>query len=78
MSEMQTPRQLVATIRADWKNPYFGAVPYLDALATLDSWDQSYMYDDAKGLGMYLLSNLRTYKGETAKAVKATLKEVTK
>ena len=78
MQDTMTPAQLVAAIRADWKSPYFGAVPYLEALEGLDSWDQTFGCEDARFLGMYLLGNLRTYKGDTARQVKAILKQVTK
>jgi hypothetical protein len=37
---------IAAEIKTDWKNVYFGAVPYLDAMATLDSVHQSYYAED--------------------------------
>jgi hypothetical protein len=73
-----TPGDLVRIINADWANPYFGAVPYLDALEGLTTWDCSVEFESARALAPYLLNNLRTYKGETARFVKAQLKEVSK
>jgi hypothetical protein len=73
-----TPAEIVAAIRADWAKPSYAAVPYLDALANLQSWDARYMYDTARGLAAYLLANLGSYRGPVAKSVKATLREVSK
>lgn len=76
MQALQTPGEIVRTIRADWRNPYFGAVPYLDALEGLTTWDCTVEFESARALAPYLLNNLKTYKGETARFVKAQLKEV--
>jgi len=63
-------------IRNDWKNVYFGAVPYLEAMQTLDSIDDNYMFDSGKSVVIYFLSNATTWKGETARRVKAELKKM--
>ena len=63
-------------IRADWKKPYFGAVPYLDAMLSLDSIDDEYYYDSAETIVIYFLSNAATYRGETAKRIKLELKSI--
>lgn len=36
----RTLREIAAEIVADWKKPYFGAVPYIDALGQLESVNQ--------------------------------------
>jgi len=61
-------------IRNDWKNVYFGAVPYLEAMQTLDSINDNYMFDSGKTVVIYFLSNATTWKGETARRVKKELK----
>ena len=61
-------------IRIDWVKPYFGAVPYLDAMETLNTIRDSYYYDDASDIVRYFLANATTWKGETARAIKAELK----
>jgi hypothetical protein len=61
-------------IRADWKKPYFGAVPYLQAMQGLQSIDDKFGFDDARGIVLYFLSNATTWRGEKAKAIKAELK----
>lgn len=70
--------QIAAEIRADWKNPYFGAVPYLSAMSTLSDVREKYIYDDGKSIVLYFLSNATTWRGETARRVKAELKEICK
>ena len=59
-------------------NVWFGAQPYLDAMGTLTSMRDTYGYDDAKSIVIYFLGNAQTWKGETAKAVKAELKAMLK
>ena len=61
-------------IRRDWKNVNYGAVPYLDAMRDLDSINDKYGADDARMIVAYFLSNATTWRGETAKAIKAELK----
>jgi len=70
------PRSLstiAAEIRRDWRNPYFGAVPYLAAMAQLDSIGDNYGADSAQSVVLYFLSNASSWRGETARRVKAEL-----
>ncbi len=73
----RSPREIVADILANWSNPYFGAVPYLAALETLETWESYYGYDHAQSLGLYLLGNLQGFRGPEAKRLKAELKAAT-
>lgn len=66
--------QIASIIRSDWKKVYFGAVPYLEAMETLETIDQKYGLDDGKTIVLYFLSNAGTWRGEVAKAVKTELK----
>ena len=61
-------------IKADWKKVYFGAVPYLDAMHSLNSIDDDYYYDSGKSVVRYFLANAGTWRGDTARRVKAELK----
>ena len=70
--------EIAAEIRADWKNVYFGAEPYLDAMSSLDSINDSYGQDSAKSIVAYFLSNATSWRGETARRVKKELKELSK
>lgn len=65
-------------IRRDWKKVYFGAVPYLDAMDSLDKITDRYGEDSAKSIVLYFLSNAAQWRGETAKRVKAELKVLVK
>ena len=70
--------EIANEIRKDWKNVYFGAKPYLDAMACLNSINDSYGWDSAKSIVLYFLGNASTWRGETAKRIKAELKAMTK
>ena len=70
--------EIANEISNDWKKVYFGAVPYLDAMKTLRSINDNYFYDSAKSVVLYFLANAQTWKGETARRVKAELKEMIK
>jgi len=70
--------EIASEIRKDWTKVYFGAKPYLDAMASLKSITDSYYYDTAKSIILYFLANAQTWRGETAKQIKAELKAMTK
>lgn len=70
--------EIAREIRRDWKSPYFGAVPYLDALSSLNRISDNYMLDSAKSIVLYFLANAHTWRGETARRVKAELKNMAK
>ena len=65
-------------IAKDWKPVYFGAVPYLEAMTYLDSIKDKYLYDDASSVVAYFLANAQTWRGETARRVKAELNKMLK
>lgn len=63
-------------IKKAWPKPYFGAVPYLDAMLSLDSIGDSYGLDSAKSVVSYFLANATTFRGDAARALKAELKSL--
>jgi hypothetical protein len=65
-------------ISRDWTKPYFGAVPYLQAMYSLDDISDDYGADSGKSIVLYFLSNASTWKGETARRIKAELKAMAK
>jgi hypothetical protein len=65
-------------IRNDWKKVYFGAVPYLDAMSTLNKITDNYFYDSAKSVVLYFLANAQTWKGEKAREIKKELNKMIK
>lgn len=66
---------IAALIRKDWgAKVNYAAKPYLEAMYELDSVDGNYGADSGKTIIIYFLSNASTYRGETAKMIKAELK----
>lgn len=65
-------------IRADWKkvSPY--AAPYLQAMSYLNSVDDNYILDSGRSIVSYFLANAGSWRGETAKRIKAELKTMVK
>ncbi len=70
--------EIAREICTDWKKLYFGAVPYLSAMQTLNTMNDNYGCDSAKSIVLYFLSNASTWRGEVAKRVKAELKAMAK
>lgn len=64
-------------IRANWKNIYFGAEPYLQAMEEIHSPEPNapYLFEDAETLVRYFLFNAWYWKGEAARRIKSELKE---
>jgi hypothetical protein len=73
---MRALSTIAREIAQDWRKPYFGAVPYLQAMSTLDDMSQSYGYDDAESIVRYFLNNATTWRGDNARRIKAELKEM--
>lgn len=66
--------EIAREIDNKWKNIYFGARPYLNAMYSLKSIDDSYGYDSAESIIRYFLSNASSFRGEDAKRIKNELK----
>jgi len=65
-------------IRSDWKNVNYAAAPYLDAMSCLGPITDAYGFDSGRNVVCYFLSNASQWRGETARAIKAELKEMLK
>lgn len=61
-------------IRATWPKVYFGAVPYLQAMAQLSSVEDNFYDDSARSVVNYFLANAGTWRGDDARRIKAELK----
>jgi hypothetical protein len=77
--------EIAAEIYATWRNSktgksavWFGAVPYLEAMASLNSITDKYFADRADDIVAYFLGNATTWRGEDAKRIKAELKAMLK
>jgi len=67
--------QLAQLIRKDWGDKVHPAAkPYLQAMIEIINIEDKYGCDSAKSIVLYFLNNAGTWRGETAKAVKAELK----
>jgi hypothetical protein len=62
----------------DWSPQYFGARPYVEAMLSLDQITDRYFEDDAEDIVRYFLANAGTWRGETARRIKAELKAILK
>tara|TARA_R100000773_G_scaffold15001_1_gene13715 strand:+ start:1045 stop:1275 length:231 start_codon:yes stop_codon:yes gene_type:complete len=68
--------EIAAEIKSDWKKVYFGAVPYLNAMQSINSINDNYGLDSAKSVVTYFLANAGTWRGENAKRIKKELKDM--
>lgn len=66
--------EIARAISDDWRGPYFGAVPYLQAMRGLRTLDDWYGAESARTVITYFLSNAGTWRGPVARAIKAELK----
>ena len=65
---------IARVIRRNWTKVYFGAVPYLAAMAQMNSVSDNYGYDTGSSVVLYFLANANTWKGPVAREVKKELK----
>lgn len=74
----RTFQQIARDIKSTWLNIYFGAVPYLEALLTLNTADSNamYYYDTAGDIVRYFLANAQTFRGADARRLKAELQSM--
>jgi hypothetical protein len=71
---MRSLEVIALDILRDWKKPYFGAVPYIQAMRSLGSVRDQFGYDDGSTIVLYFLANAGAWRGPVAKAIKAELK----
>jgi hypothetical protein len=73
MTETRQLHQIGREIAQTWKNPYYGAVPYIEALLYLTDMYSEFGDDGAEDIVMYFLSNAKYWRGPDAKRIKAEL-----
>lgn len=82
MENKRTFAEIAHEIKQTWKNVYFGAKPYLDAMSTIHSCDKNHAYicEDAYSTACFIacgfLANASTWRGEDARRIKAELKSM--
>jgi hypothetical protein len=65
-------------IQKSWVKPYFGSVPYIDAMQSLNSIKEPYGMDSGESIVRYFLGNAMTWRGEDAKRIKLELNKMLK
>ena len=69
---------IATIIQKDWKIVNSSAVPYLQAMHAIRSIEDHYGAVSGRAVVVYFLGNARTWRGDTAKAVKAKLNHLLK
>ena len=77
-TQLRSISSIAKEIKWNWLNIYFGAVPYLDAMMSIDSIDEKYGVDSAKSIILYFLANASTWRGDIARRIKKELNELVK
>lgn len=70
--------EIALEITLEWHKPYFGAVPYLNAMYSLNALTDDFYADSGKEIVLYFLSNATTWRGEAARRIKAEFKQILK
>ena len=73
------PLYLIADeIKRDWagKNAPYAAVPYLEAMQGLVDITDRYIAEPADMIVRYFLTNVGSWRGETARRIKAELRQI--
>lgn len=70
--------EIAGEIRKSWKNIYFGAKPYLDAMDFLTNIDDVYGIEQASSIINYFLSNASSWRGDDARRIKLELNNLLK
>ena len=65
-------------IRANWTNVHYTAKTYLEAMATLNSIGDTYIFESAHSIVAYFLANAASWRGDKARAIKTELKTMLK
>jgi hypothetical protein len=70
--------EIASDICKAWPRPYFGAVPYLQAMRELHTIKDNYGADSGRSVVLYFLGNAATWRGDAARRLKAELKDILK
>ena len=78
MSAHRSICAIAADIRREWVKVNYAAVPYLDAMMSLDKPTDRFGEDSAASIIAYFLGNATGFRGEAARALKLELKAMLK
>lgn len=71
---MRNISTIAREIQQDWKKPNYAAMPYLNAMTCMNKMDEDFYFDSGRSVILYFLSNAASWRGDTAKRIKAELK----
>lgn len=74
MSDKRPICAIAQEIQLSWRPVNYAAQPYLDAMFTLNEVTDSYGDDSGRSIVAYFLANAGSWRGDTARRVKAELK----
>lgn len=74
----RTISAIAREIRREWKNVNYAAVPYLEAMGSLESINENYYEDSGRSVVAYFLANAGAWRGDTARRIKAELNAMLK
>lgn len=63
-------------IKRDWIKPFYGAAPYLDAMAALGDIDERYGCYSAEFIVLGFLANSGSWRGQVARRIKKELTDI--
>ena len=70
---MRNLSEIASEIRSDWRKVNYGAVPYLEAMSTIELITDKYGFDDGKSIVLYFLANASSWRGSKAVLIKREL-----
>lgn len=65
--------QLARVVRREWKNVWYGAEPYLQAMSEIERPEDSYGHDSGASVVRGFLVNAQNWRGQVAREVKKEL-----
>ena len=68
--------EIARDIRRSWAKINYAAVPYLDAMDSINTIGDMYYADTARSIVAYFLSNARAFTGPDVRRLKAELKSL--
>lgn len=70
--------EIAREVKITWAKPYFGAVPYIQAMSGLERITDYYGMDTASDIVNRFLANASTFRGPDARRIKAELNNLLK
>lgn len=70
--------EIAQEICENWYPMNFAAIPYCEAMLSIEKIDDHYYADTAQSVVSYFLANAGTWRGPVARRIKLELKELLK